>query len=68
MSNQGVDQSAGLMPGARMNDQPGGLVENDQRVVLKHDVERDDLAERLRGRGLRHVQLIFCPTRSLVLA
>ncbi len=65
MGDQGVDQSAGLMTRARMDDQPGGLVENDQQIILKHDVEQDDLAQRLRRRGVRHVQFDFLPHAQL---
>ena len=47
MVDQRVDQRAGPVAGARMDDQPGRLVDDDQVVVLVENVERDVLALRL---------------------
>ena len=54
---QGVHERAGGVPGAGMNHQPGGLVEDQQPGVLEDDRERDRLGRRLRGLGLGDLDL-----------
>ena len=49
MVDQRVDQRAGPVAGAGMDDQPGRLVDDDQLGVLMKNVERDRLALRLGG-------------------
>ena len=49
MMDQRVDQRAGPVAGAGMDDEPGRLVDDDELVVLVEDVERDRLALRLAG-------------------
>ena len=44
MGDERVDQRAALMPGGRMHDEPGRLVDDDEVVVLVDDRERDRLA------------------------
>ena len=48
MMDQRVDQRAGPVAGAGMDDQPGRLVDDDQLGILVEDVERDRLALRAR--------------------
>gem|GEM_PF-5974781 len=55
MGDQGIDQRAGLVAGRGMHHQALGLVDDDDVVVLKHDIERDILARRLGRDGFRHV-------------
>ncbi len=52
MGDQGVDQRAVQIAGRRMDHQPGRLVDNDQRIVLIDDRQRNILALRF-GRGRR---------------
>ena len=44
MGDQRIHQRAGLMAGGRMHDQALRLVDDDDVVVLKDDIERDILA------------------------
>ncbi|MGY4511985.1 hypothetical protein ACVIN2_005439 [Bradyrhizobium sp. USDA 3650] len=55
MGDQRVHQRAGLVARRGMHHQPLRLVENDDVVVLEHDVEGDILAFRLRRDRFRHV-------------
>ena len=55
MGDQRVDQRAGLVAGGGMHDQPLRLVDDDDVVILEHDIERDVLAFRLGGDRRRHV-------------
>ena len=48
MSDQRVDQRARAVAGARMHNQAGRLVDDDDVGVLVKDVERDRLRPRLR--------------------
>ncbi len=57
VGDQGIDKGSGLVAGAGMDHQPRRLVEDDQAIVLEHDVERDRFAQRLGGRGLRNRDL-----------
>ena len=56
MGDERVDQGAALVPGRRMDDEPGRLVDDDQVLVLVDDGERDRLAQRLRPAPRRHVE------------
>lgn len=47
MMDERVDQRAGPVARARMDHQPGGLVDDDQVLVLEEDIEGDFLALRL---------------------
>jgi len=49
---EGVDEGPALMAGRGVDHQPGGLVDNEQVVVLVHDGHRD-IRLRLRRRRLR---------------
>ena len=49
------------MPGSRMHDQPGRLVDDDQMLVLVGDAERHGLGARLGGLGLGHLHLVALP-------
>ena len=51
MGDQRVDQRAGGVAGARMHHEAGRLVDDDERVVLIDDVERNGLARAARRRG-----------------
>ena len=54
MGDQRIDESALRVAGAGMHHEAGGLVDDDQRVVLVDDVERDRFArERLGVAGGR---------------
>ncbi len=58
MVEERVDQCAVVVAGGRMDDEAGGLVDDDQRVVLEQDVERNVLRDgfgRL-GRRLHEVE------------
>ncbi len=55
MGDEGVDQCAGLVSGAGMDDQASRLVENDEKIVLKDNVQRNILGLGLSGRGIGHV-------------
>ncbi len=52
MGDQRVDERAVRMAGARMHDEAGRLVDDDQRVVLVENVERDGFAFGLRRHRL----------------
>ena len=47
MMQQGVDERVFLVPGGRMHDEAGGLVDDEQRFVLEQDIERYLLRLRL---------------------
>jgi hypothetical protein len=66
MGDQGVDQCSRGVAGRRMHDQAPGLVDDDDVVVLVHDIERDILALRLGGRGLRHVDYDRIATGDMI--
>ena len=55
MVEQRVDECVFLVSGGRMYDEPGGLVQNQQRFVLEKYVERNFLRLRLSGPGFRPV-------------
>ncbi len=55
MRDQRVDQCSRGVACRGMHHQAPGLVDQDDIVVLEHDIERDVLALRLGGGGLRHV-------------
>ena len=55
MGDQRVDQRAAFVAGGWMHHQPPGLVDDDDVVVLKDNVERDVLAQRLRRHRFGHV-------------
>ena len=55
MRDQRVDERSGLVPGRRMHDQAGGLVDDQQVGILVDDLEGDDLAFRFGRQGRRHV-------------
>jgi hypothetical protein len=55
MGDQRIDQRTGLVARRGMHHQPLRLVEDDDVVVLEHDVEGDILAFRLRRGRFRHV-------------
>src|SRR3546814_8132227 len=55
MVEQRVDQRAVEITRGGMDDQPRGLVDHDQMLVLEHHVERDRLRLVMRGRRLGHV-------------
>ena len=44
MGDQRIDQRARLVPGGGMHDEALRLVDDDDVVVLEHDIERDVLA------------------------
>ena len=48
---EGVDQRPRPVPGARMHDEPRGLVHHQEVGVLVDDVERDGLGHELQGRA-----------------
>ena len=54
MVEQRVDQRAVEIARGGMDDQPGGLVDHDQMLVLEHDDERDILRFVVRGRRVGH--------------
>ena len=54
MMDQRVDQRAGPVAGAGMDDQPGRLVDDDDLGVLVENIERDRLALRLGSSRLGH--------------
>ena len=51
MMQQRVDERVFLVAGGGMHDQPGGLVQHEQRVVLEKNVERHVLRLRFGGAG-----------------
>src|SRR5262245_60095343 len=51
MRDEGVDESAGLVPGRGMDDEAGRLVDDDEGVVLIDDVERNSFGCGLGGDG-----------------
>ena len=65
MRDQRVDQRAVGIARGRVNDQPGGLVDDDQMCILEADIERDRL-----GSPAPHPQLSgkittkLCPART----
>ena len=67
MVDQRVDQRAGPVAGAGMDDEAGRLVDDDQVVVLVEDVERDRLALRLGRLRLRQVDRHAVAGRELAL-
>ena len=48
MADQGVDERAVRVPRRRVNNQPRGLINDDQMCILKADVQRDRLRYRRR--------------------
>ena len=64
MMQQRVDERVFLVSGGGMHDQPGGLVQNQQRFVLEKNVERDFLRLRLGGRGFRPVDFDLLRRRA----
>ena len=54
---QGVDQRARRVAGARVDDQPGGLVDDDHVGVVEEDVERQILRDEVGRRGLGDLDL-----------
>ena len=52
MVEQGVDQRPVGIAGGRVDDQPGGLVDHQQMLVLEDDLQRDVLGHVVRGLGL----------------
>ena len=54
MMQQRVDQSAVRIARRRMDDQPGGLVDDQQMLILEDNPQRDVLRFVVRGRGLRN--------------
>ena len=67
MVDQRVDQRAGPVAGAGMDDKAGRLVDDDQLGVLVEDVERDVLALRLRRLRLGQVDRDDVAGRHLAL-
>ncbi len=55
MGDERIDQRTGPMPGGRMHDQPFGLVDDDDVVVLINHVQRNGLGSRLGRCGFRNV-------------
>ena len=53
MVQDGVHERAGVVSGRGMDDETGGLVENEDVVIFEEDVERDVLRLRLRRDGRR---------------
>ena len=43
MAEQCIDQGVLLMAGARMNDKPGRLINNNEIVVLEQNIQRNGL-------------------------
>ncbi len=66
MGNQRVDQRSGLMPGGGMHHEILRLVDDDDVVVLEHDIERDVLAFGLGGGGGRHVDCDRIPRIDMI--
>src|SRR5262245_9900596 len=60
MGHEGVDESAGLMAGRRMDDKAGRFVDDDEGVVLIDDVECDGLGggRGRDGRGQAHADML----------
>ena len=54
---QRIHQRAALMPGGGVDDHPLGLVDDQQVLILKEDIQRDLLRLRIRLRGLRKIQM-----------
>ena len=57
MVEQGVDQRPVAISGSGVDDQPGGLVDDQQMLVLEHDRQRNVLRLVMRRGGLGHRQL-----------
>ena len=55
MVQERVDERAGIVAGARVDDEARGLVDHDQLGVLMHDGERNVLRLRAGGDGGRHL-------------
>ena len=55
MGDQRVDQRACVVAGGRMHHHADRLVDDDQVLVFKDDIERDRLAAGLGRSGRRHV-------------
>ena len=66
MGNQRVDQRSGLVPGGGMHHEILRLVDDDEVVVLEHDIERDILAFGLGGGGRRHVDCDRIPRIDMI--
>jgi hypothetical protein len=47
MAEQRIDQGVLLMAGARMNDKPSRLIDNNEIIVLEQNLERNGLWLRL---------------------
>ena len=56
MGDQRVDQRAGPVAGGGMDHQPARLVDDDDRIVLVDDIERDRLRLRLGVLGRRQIE------------
>ncbi len=66
MGDQRIDERPGLVTGAGMHDEAGRLVDDDEVVVLVDDIERDILAQGLRGDRLGHVDCDRIASRDMI--
>ncbi len=64
MRDQRVDQGAVGIARGRVNNQAGGLVDDDQMCILKADIERDRLGRRRRIVGSGRITTKLCPERT----
>jgi len=67
MMDQCIDQRAGPIAGGGMNDQPGGLGDDDDIVVLVEHVQRNILAQRRRVFRLGQGDLVDIAGANLAL-
>ena len=51
---QGVDHRSIIISGGRMDDHSGGLIDDEQMIILEHDLNRDVLRFIVRNRRRRH--------------
>ena len=56
VGDEGIHERAGLMPSSRMHDEAGRLIDDDERVVLIDDGERDGFGDRLGGGRRRQIE------------
>ncbi len=61
MMDQGIDQGAGKIAGAGMDNQPGGFINNNQIIVFIDHSQRNVLALWFGVRGIRHKNIKGLP-------
>ena len=66
MGNQRIHERPRLMSRARMHDEAGRLVDDDDVVVLVNDIERDLFAQGLGGHRRRHVDCDRIPLHDMI--